>query len=392
MKKLFLIPFVLICQNITAQYQLNWATYINGLGDSTEYCYDFDGKRISLGSDSAIYTAGTTLIGSDEDILLSKVSNNGNIMWQRQFDGGLNKRDVVAGTIIDKHNNFYIVGSTQISQNDYDYLILKYDSAGNLKNQYKWSSQLNGGIDVGADISIDSLGYVFVCGINMITTYQFTTIKLSPTLTKMWEYSYNGLTGAYQYPNNIATDNQGFVYMTCQSKNTINNNDDCGLIKLDTSGNFQWLRTYNGSQNGADYIYDLAIDKLGNPVYVGNVSQGSGTAKFLTIKYTPVGNVVFANEYAHPTKLDQTARCIAVDANGNIYVTGETNDITTTDILTLKFSQIGNFLWAKTFTGNYSTNIANDNEIDGNGNLLITGRNSSAYYQKLLHYLVGFFA
>jgi hypothetical protein len=357
-----------------AQYQLDWATPIDAIGISTETLVYYENNKIVIGTDNCIYSAGVSIIGGQSDLIITKTSTLGVILWQQIFDNGLSADEDVKAVAIDNENNFIVVGNTKKTTTDYDILLLKYDSNGNLLGQQTWSSIINDGYDYGTDVSINSNGSIYISGYSWNGGLSYSTIKYSQFLNKTWEYTYNGNTGNYSYPNNIVIENQGSgVYMTCQDRNIANGNDDCGLIKLDSNGVFQWKRTYNGTRNGNDYSYDLEIDKFGNPVYVGNEHQLAWTNNFLSVKYKPNGDLVFANEYSHPSMLEQTARAVSIDSVGNVYVTGETYDNNGSKILTIKINQYGNLMWSRMLPSASSLDYGWDNTIASNGDLLITG-------------------
>lgn len=71
------------------------------------------------------------------------------------------------------------------------------------------------------------------------------------------------------------------------------------------------------------------------------------------------------------------ARAMAVDANGNVYVTGQSHppDGSSFDIVTIKYDTGGNLKWTEQYNGpgngyDEPTGIA----VDSSGNVYVTGR------------------
>ena len=97
---------------------------------------------------------------------------------------------------------------------------------------------------------------------------------------------------------------------------------DYATIKYTPSGEEQWVARYNGPVNGGDVAYGVAVDSFGN-VYVTGESSGVGTGfDYATIKYNSSGQQKWVARYNGPVNGDDSAQGIAVDASGNVYVTG----------------------------------------------------------------------
>ncbi|MBA3725750.1 MAG: SBBP repeat-containing protein, partial [Armatimonadetes bacterium] len=98
------------------------------------------------------------------------------------------------------------------------------------------------------------------------------------------------------------------------------------LFALATTGIGQvteaWVARYSGPVNGNDAAYALAMDAAGN-VYVTGWSWGGGTSfDYATIKYDSNGNQLWVARYNGTGNYSDEAYALAVDAAGNVYVTG----------------------------------------------------------------------
>lgn len=127
---------------------------------------------------------------------------------------------------------------------------------------------------------MDGAGNIFVTG---ESGYDYATVKYSSSGVQQWVARYAG-PAYYDRATALALDGLGNVYVTGRSDGT-NSDDDYFTIKYNASGVEQWSARHNGSANGIDEAKGIALDAVGN-VYVTGVSKGSGWSMFTTIKYS----------------------------------------------------------------------------------------------------------
>ena len=148
----------------------------------------------------------------------------------------------------------------------------------------------------------------------------FATVLLSRVavaeVTEEWIVNYNSPANSTDIPWALAVDNKGNVYVTGWSHS--GTSWDYATVKYDTFGNKLWPggARYNGSGNGADYAQALAVDAQGN-VYVTGTSSGSDSGQdYVTVKYDPNGTPLWGEEgarYNGPGNGDDVAWALAVD-------------------------------------------------------------------------------
>ncbi|MBE0432798.1 SBBP repeat-containing protein [candidate division WOR-3 bacterium] len=195
-----------------------------------------------------------------------------------------------------------------------------------------------------------------------------------------WVRTYNGPANGSDYARGIAVDNAGNVYVTGNSAN----NDswpydyDYLTIKYTPAGDTAWVRRYAGPGSAGendDYALAIAVDNSGS-VYVTGHSPGSGTSDDIaTIKYYPNGDTAWVRRYNGPANDVDVGRAIAVDADGNVYVTGYSYDgVTSDNYLTIKYDPAGNVVWMVEYNGpGDGGDYANAIVLDDAGNVYITG-------------------
>jgi hypothetical protein len=179
-----------------------------------------------------------------------------------------------------------------VSSGQSDIFIAKYDTAGN----YIWARKIGGtGIDVGYDITLDTLGNIYVTGI-----FQGTA-------------DFNPGSGT----NNL----------------TASGTSDAFIVRLNSSGNYQFAVKIGGN-GSAVFGQSIHIDESQNIIQSGYFS---GTADFNpgsgTINLTSAGNTDFyvvklssSSAYQWSVRVGGTgydyASGITTDANNNVYITG----------------------------------------------------------------------
>jgi hypothetical protein len=175
----------------------------------------------------------------------------------------------------------------------------------------------------------------------------------------------------------VTVDGAGNVYVTGQQGGGANGLD-LATFKYDSSGNAVWARLYDGPAHGDDVGAAIAVDASGN-VYVTGFSFGLPTAEqdFVTIKYDADGNQQWVSRYNGPADNWDEAFKISLDASGNVYVSGRSNHSAIWfdfDFLTIKYDNDGQELWAARFNGTGNDwDQANDFVVDADGNVYVTG-------------------
>ena len=299
--------------------------------------------------------------------------------WGSRIGGS--KDDYGTGIAVDVFGNVYMTGffesstltlgaTTLRNAGGKDILVVKYDSSG----QIVWAKSVGAsGDEAGYRLAVDASGSVYVAGNFASSTLPFASINLRNAGGRdlfvvkyntdgevLWAQSAGG--EASDYSTDIAIDSIGNVYITgvFESKRinfgsiTIKNAGlkpidkkifpwDFFLAKYAPNGRLLWVKSFGG--NGDDYSVGIAVDASGNTyvtgyfqsdnlslgtitlsnVYIWQVTKGDDIERafawdIFVVKYDPNGQVVWASS-AGGSGPDATAG-IAVDARGNVYLTG----------------------------------------------------------------------
>jgi len=143
---------------------------------------------------------------------------------------------------------------------------------------------------------------------------------LSAQVTQEWARKYTG-NSVRAEAHAMAVDTSGNVYVTGYYYDSTGVMDFV-TIKYNSSGTQQWVQKYNGPGNDDDYSKFIAVDASGN-VYVSGYSAGDGTGlDYTTIKYNTDGVQQWIQRYNGTENEDDEVTDMVIDASGNVYVTG----------------------------------------------------------------------
>ena len=332
--------------------------------------------------------------------------------------GGSQVETDIAGVAVDSSDNIYITGtslgtnvfgSSVTSGTSDNIFVVKLNSSGVI--QWVYTAGGNGR-DRGRKIALDSSGNVYVVGYyqntvdfgggNVTSNQSFDAfiLKLNSSGTFQWVKSYGGSNGN-DLGRDVAIDSSDNVYMLGAFRTTVdfgggnvtsNGNADVFLVKLNSSGVFQWVYTAGGT--GDDGVRALALDSGDNPYITGNfastVNFGSGniTAANSNDLFILKLNSSGAYQNIYTSNIDTTtkAKGLFIDSSGNIYATGTFQNtvnfgggnITTSgkDIYLLKLNSSFAFQWVKRFAvdnGEAGPAIGTAVTVDEDGNVYSVG-------------------
>lgn len=151
-----------------------------------------------------------------------------------------------------------------------------------------------------------------------------------------------------------------------------------------------WTRTLNGTGSGSDIVRKIKTDDLGN-VYVTGTSIGSGSGSdILTIKYSPAGAQLWQRRFNGTGNSADEPTDMAVDHNGNVYVTGNTTSSGTgINFVTLKYNAAGTLQWTRVYDGPSGADNAKAIAIQRNGdivNIVVAGSTGAGGTARVLKY------
>jgi hypothetical protein len=302
--------------------------------------------------------------------------------WVQRYNGPGNYGDGAAAMAVDTNGNVFVTG---YSYNGYsDYATIAYSNTG----IPLWTNRYSGPgyFDFASAIAVNNVGSVFVTGYSeSSTTYpynrDYATVAYSGAGMPLWTNRYNGPGNIDDQATAITTSTNGNVFVTGWSSSG-GANYDYVTIAYSGAGISLWTNRYNGPGNGIDKASAIATDRNGN-VFVTGYSTGSGSGNdYATVAYSGAGVPLWTNRYNGSGIYDDEAAAIAVDTNGNVFVTGYSGVGAKLDLdyATIAYSNAGVPLWTNRYNGlGNSIDTATAIAVDGSGNVFVTGEASNDY-------------
>ncbi len=340
--------------------------------DDGSNSYD-DAAALAIDANGNVYVTGFSAGFGNSEYATIKYDASGVEQWVARYDGPIGFYDYATALTVDAHENVYVTGHSEGGATNNDYATIKYDAFG----VEQWVSIYNGPgnlYDDAAALTVDAEGNVFVSGTSDTEIgFDYATIRYNASGAEQWVARYSA-TNPSGGATSLAVDPDGNIYVTGSSYSGAT--FDYVTLKYGASGIEQWVARYDAPGNADDFAADLAVDAGGN-VYVTGFSEGLGSLNdYATIKYDASGSELWAARYNGPGNADDSATALAVDAAGNVYVTGlSTGSGTFGEYATVKYDASGTELWVARYNGplSYSDDGATGIALDASGNVYVTG-------------------
>lgn len=293
--------------------------------------------------------------------------------WVARYDAAY-EDDTAHAIAVDAEGYVYVTGSSRGLDGDAAATI-KYDRDG----RQLWVARyhpLTLGQHVGFHIALDGKGNVYVAGNSQDGSprSRYLTIKYDRDGRQVWSDHYRESPDSDGSARALAVDGEGNVYVTgvMGDYRPMKDYGDYVTIKYDTDGNRVWVARYDGPQHGRGGAGALALDGEGN-VYVTGGSRGEGGwFDYATIKYDRDGREVWVARFHDLPNENASARSIALDAEGNVYVTGNSGN-QGSHYVTIKYDGEGQEVWVARYYGNRGA-IAHAMALGGDGSVYVTGQ------------------
>lgn len=348
-----------------------------GIAAGWPQSYDHSGgpdhiEALAIDSNNNVIVTGQVQNAfGDFDFHTIKYDSNGNIVWQKTFEGGIHGNDFAVAVAVGVSpgvdmDDVYVGGYTQNASGNDDFIIFRYPAGG---GDPVWQKTYNGTANGEDRILAITTGVngIAVTGEsqNALLNFDCVTIKYDFDGNEVWtsEKRYDGPGNGDDRGKAVRMDAAGNVIIT---GTTFGTDTNIYLVKYDGSdgpGTILWEKIYDGGN--VDETSDIHIDSSDNVYVTGYHTFGDGSSGMYTAKYDSGGTLQWEKVYHSSANNNDRPLGIVVDDTdtpdnaGAVYVTGYSNDNATgkDDFLTIKYTiNTGKLLWQENYNGSADMN------------------------------------
>lgn len=296
-----------------------------------------------------IATDNNTYIG----ILLAKISESGNVVWQKVME----QDHAGMGYCVRQTTDGGLIVAAEILQDDnLDFLLIKTDENGNIQ----WSKQV-GSLEPdipGYILQTADGGYLaFGTTRQNSATIPLYAVKTDNSGNVQWQKTYNTspLFSRSSVSNLIATGDGGFLVAANNTHNQLFS--DIILMKIDSNGNSQWIKSFGGDQD--EFCGSMLQKSDGNLVICGSSSSSEAyNADGLVLLIDTFGNLIQSSLFG-TANADDAFISILPLADGGFMLGGSTssfNEFLYGDFMMMRMDKDFNGPSCFTLTPNIATN------------------------------------
>lgn len=306
------------------------------------------------------------------DAFLTKVGTDGQRLWTRQF--GSEFYDKATGVTVAPDGDILVVGKTngtlpgQTHGGDYDLLLARYAPDGT----QRWLRQHGlENSEEGEKVAVDSTGVIHVAGTSYEGSGQVGMLLMRFDAAGEQIFRESIAVGLTTASKGLAVDEQGNTILTGGINSTYRGQiplggSDCAVIKVMANGDPGWVKFFGTSSD--DRGNDVAIDAAGN-IYVTGDTTGNfdglfsfGALDAFLIKLDADGALIWAKQFG--SAQNDTCCDLLLDAAGAPFVTGTVEgnlpgqaSLGGLDLFVTSWDNSGTLIW----TGIYGTASSDGN-------------------------------
>jgi hypothetical protein len=314
-----------------------------------------------------------------------KYDDSGNQIWETTFDGPANSYDGGIALDVDNQDDVYLsagsYGMSGLNPTLSDFSIQKYSSSGT----FQWETRYDNAnmMDVPAKLGWRAgNNTVYVSGAIQVTssTWKMLSLELSDSNGNITNsYTSGSSSSNIDQVSDLTTD--GTHFYVAGNVEVSGEGRNMKLVKLDDDLSEIWSVEWNGTSNQDDKANGVAVDSNGNVYMTGVTTSADGDTDYALIKLNSTGNQYWEEIWDGADGGDDRGVKLKIDGS-DIISCGDTYRDGNLDMLLFMHDSSGDLVW-KTFL---NTDTNKDDEavnvaLQGN-EIYLSGRaqNTSGNY------------
>ncbi|MCD1295511.1 hypothetical protein CUJ83_10920 [Methanocella sp. CWC-04] len=315
--------------------------------------YEDRGFGIVKAPDGGYVSVGTTVkdSSSSTDIFILKTDSDGNIIWNKTIGGP--RHEWVYHLIRDSDGNYVLAGTAMSSKPaaTWDVLLIKFDDNGNIIWQKEYDTDY---IEVAFNVAETSdnnyvvTGYIYPDPRNNRDS-QVILIKVDKNGDQIWKKTYGG--SSIDWGKYIVQTSEGGFLITGWSESFGTGDRDVYVIKTDKDGNLVWQENYGGTANDMGYCGIETSDGYLIGGHTASMGAGMDDIYLLKIRKND-GSVIWEKTYGGA---GTDVGCTIMPVKDHFIVAGSTSSKGNggSDYYVFRIDGNGNQIWDLTYGFEY---------------------------------------
>ena len=204
-------------------------------------------------------------------------------------------------------------------------------------------------------------------------SFDFYAMIMDEAGNVLWHRSYGGSKDE-NLADVVVTADGGFLLVGNTLSYTFDNEEHVSVVRVDSTGNVMWNRTYEGDSD------TWAWAAIGTPdggfLLVGGTDI-HGDLNMYGVKINSRGKVMWSRTYGVPTASD-FARDVVKTSDGGFLLVGTLWRQAQVDMMVVKIDNQGRLVWSRAYGDNHDEEIFTATETKDHGFLLVGSRSISS--------------
>lgn len=333
---------------------------INGISSSRTYTslhnHDPRVKGVPFSMIRSYVVTGAFWTEEKESVCITaNYDADGELIWHTVYESQDLKSSkgnairAITGEIVEVKYDIYVLAQTTDLKGVNAVVLLQYDSLGNVQ----WDKVIERSRgEITSVLLNDHLNNLYIAGwtTNSADSINIFIAKYRPSGEHAWLNKYHNPTFVFDALKFGLSKNGQFLVA-----GHLRHNKDFFFMKYDSLGKLVKLTKCETSLQEIS-LADAQIDKHGNVYLLGTTHNNKTGKDYVTVVYDKNDSLLFEKCFDGPAHQDDVANALIVEDSyaGSLYVYAigsSENENGMKEVLTVKYDQLGNEIWTRTFKG-----------------------------------------